>query len=308
MRKEPIIAVIIGSLIGLGSAFFLWQTLSKHNSVTKPVTEIQKTQDSNLSEDNSSLSILSPNELSIYTQSKVKLNGLAPKNAIIGVYLNGGYFFGSSNQKGEFEFDIDADGGINNLKVWAFSGDKTFSQTVNFIYTTQIENQEDTLVATAGTITDILEDGLQIKTVTGEIKQITINSDTSYVNIIKESKDSAFEDLAIGDYIVLIGTNKDSSFTAQRVLISTESDLSKVLGVEGKIKTLSAKDFIVATDNDEYSIDATGSVKVTKFDDANSFISARLKEASDGEKIVVLGEMKDELVASRIQIFPTPDK
>lgn len=306
MRKEPIIAVILGSLLGLAVAFGVWnftKSSQRHSLLTQ---ETQKQKENQRNQIDNTLGILKPLDDEVFVDNPVKLTGVSSANTLIGIHYQGTFDIILSTVDGAFESDLDLSGGVANIHVWSFE-DQTKEKDIPVVFSAQIENADTQLQAIFGTITDISEETIQIKTKTDQIKQISIDTNTSYGNITGTAKEIKFSDLAIGDYIASLGLLNDKQVqSAKRILVtSDEKPSSDFIGIKGTIKELSSKSFLVDVAGTEYSIDATKGVNVTRFDENNKFIKAKLVEASQGDQIVILGESGDEVTAKRIHIFPT---
>jgi hypothetical protein len=168
----------------------------------------------------------------------------------------------------------------------------------------RVQDAQNPILAYLGTVTDITESGLQIRTQSGEISQVSLAGTTSYANIVKDSQEVKFEDIALGDFVAALGTLNDNDLLiAQRVLVTLPpSDEEEFTIVKGKVDELSSSDFLV-TDNEseQWSIDARGNVDVTAVSENGEVSSIKFADIADGDTIIIIGEMDDgELAASRV--------
>ncbi len=220
-----------------------------------------------------------------------------------------------------FNTEVELIGGVNTLSILEFPATgQPKNETRTVVYSTQLNESDEAtddlqerlsqagnaLTAMFGTITDISAATIQVRTDLGQIEQISITEDvTSYANNIGDTEEIDFSDLAIGDYIVGLGSkNGNETLEAVRILVLTQPETSNLIAIKGTIKTLSAREFALTNyDGNDYSIDATGSVKVTVLSDGQ-FDDVRLTQAAEeGDEIIVLGRMEDEeVVAERIHI------
>jgi len=312
MRKEPIIAIILGSLIGLGMAFFVWQTTKKQPSQTFPEPTSQSQKDSPTVVSSDGISIVEPLSLGVYTETSITVSGITQPNAYVAVASTEDISFVRSDDQGDFITEITVEGGYNTIHVWGFKDDSFAQADINVVYSSQI--QENTTedqrpvknIAMLGSITDISENAIQIKTTDDLIEQLSIDEETTYANIIDSTEEIDFSEVAIGDFIIAIGTRDANTLLTQRILVSEVPVNTVLTGIYGSIDELSASEFLVThADGKQYSIDATGKIDVTKDDENGDIVRARLSEATAGERIIIVGDLEDELIASRIHIFPS---
>lgn len=305
MRKEPIIAIALGSLLGLGVAFGVWKFTKTTQSISQKQAqkEIEKQEENSIS--NAGLSILAPLDNQVFTENPIRVSGMTSNNTFVVVNNGDNYQVLKANADGSFETEARLGGGIENIQVWAL---ETEPKQVNVpvVFTAQLETGNYT--ATTGTVTDISEDTVQIKTANDQIEQISVSSNTTYANIVNDTKDIEFSELAIGDYVVAIGQVNDNSIVeAQRILVASVPAESSVRTIKGVIKSLTSREFLVDSSGSEYSIDATKKPTVTKLNAEGEIITARLSEASEGEEIIISGTQDEELVAELIHIFPVSE-
>lgn len=320
MQKEAIIAIILGSSIGLLVAFGVWRVNKNLKKTAETTQEVAKNNDK--SQKLEGLSIVTPGNNSVAVTTPVTISGIATPNTYVVAASEEDASISLVKSSGEFSQDIDLIGGVNDISIWGFdnSGNST-QEDLSVVYSSQLapedENQDasaaaqekvDTaaLSAITGTVTDITDAGLQIRSETGEIVQIAVDPNLStFTNIIKTPKDIEYTDIAIGDFIVVIGQINGQSTEAKRVLVTTETSESSTKVLFGEVETLSSKDFIVVANGDKYSIDATGKVDVTTTKDGQIVTTKLTTTADTGSKLIIVGKMEDdELVATKIHILP----
>ncbi len=329
MRKEVIIAIIFGGLLGVIIAFGAARLNTSFKKEQKKVQKepnkagVYEGENTNINPVSGGLTIVYPADKSVHQSSIITLSGLTiPKSTII---ITGGSSETLSNAggNGEFETTVELDPGLNQLVVHSFNGSRDSKVNLLTIFTTKVDGEPETepesenavterlekaarpITASLGTVTDITEAGVQIKTESGEISQINLTDKTTYANIVKESKEVQFSDLAIGDFIAALGrtTNGNELLEAQRVLITlpptTESSITVV---KGTVKVLSSREFVIIDlDGREWSIDAKGGVAITGTNESGEIAKIKLATIKEGDTIIVIGELvKEELEASRI--------
>lgn len=301
MRKEQIVAIILGSLIGIAVAFGIWR-MSQRNELKPAATPASQNQ-KEVQIANQKLTIVSPQNNAVLRDTQVLLTGLARPNSIVAVYTDKVYTK-EANGSGEFVIPIEISDGFNNVVVWSFEK-QTMPQKaeLTLIQTSKLDMPEAGFAqAIMGTVTDISEDSIQIRTKDGEIEQLSLTPDTTYASTLEESvKELKFKDLAIGDLIAALGTKKQEGlFEIGRILVTTEPEKPAIAAIVGTVDTLTSKEFLVQTETDKVSIDATGSVDVFERTE-DGLSSGRLGKAEPGADIVVIGNFKgEELIADTI--------
>lgn len=281
-------------------AFSLWRLSRNQNP--EPQTNTNITTNSSQASVSNSFSIVGPQDASVVDSDTIDITGLSNSNAVIVAYSSDEIFITKANSQGEFSLSVELSSGINNITMWSFEkGQSPKELTTTIVYTTQLELEEGTATAVFGTVTDIAEDTLQVRTATGEINQLAISDDTTFVKIVDDAEDIAFSDVAIGDYIAGLGQAQNSIVSVGRVLVTTEPEVSAPTAIIGTIETLSASEFFV-NDNEtseQVSVDATGSVTTYSAKEAE-IAPSRLSTSTEGDEIIIIGELEEELLASTI--------
>lgn len=301
LRKEPLIAAVLGSLIGIGFAFGVWKFRSNDKTTSVPFASIQQPEEE-ANPTTNEFTITSPSNFAATSSSEIVISGHGSSGALVVAYGEEAEI-ANVTDSGEFSTTSELSEGINRINVWSFEkGQSPKSLDLVLVYEPNLDNSQNKTTY-FGTVTDITGDTLQIRTAGGEISQLSLGSDTLYVKIVTESKDIEFSDLAIGDYIAAIGDVGSSVMNVSKVIVTTEPEAIKQAAIIGKIQTLSSDDFIVETNekSEQISIDATGGkAKIYRASGA-SIDSARLNSASEGDEIVIIGEFEDdELLADTI--------
>lgn len=299
MRKEQIIAIFLGSLIGVGAAFFLWRV----NKTSEPKTPQAQAPAATALATQAGFSIVAPQENSIVGQENVEISGFSSPNAPVAV-VSSSTSLGSTNSSGEFLVEAELTEGINKLTVLSFEKGKAPSETeLTLFYTTKLDlSAQKNAKAIAGSVTDIAADTLQVRTDSGQIEQALLSEATTFASNVDTPKEISFTDLAIGDFVLVLGfVNEGSVLEAGHVLVTSEPQEPVKLAVSGIIKTLSSREFLVSTNaGEEVSVDAIGGVP-TLLLTSEGLENSRLSTAEEGQEIVIFGEMEEEeLVAERI--------
>lgn len=305
MRKEQLVAIILGSAIGVGVAFGLWKfSRSGKMPTTKQVNSVsQNTSTHGSPETTNEFAIVTPADFSVIRDGSATITGLANSNAVI-VAQADEVSFAKANSSGEFSLELPLSSGLNKISVFSFEkGQPAKKLTLTLIHSTALPGSADTAYTSLlGTITDVTDDNLQIRGDNGEIKQLAITSDTTFVKIIDDADEIEFSDIAIGDYIAALGTLNSNVMSVSRILVTTAPDESEITSVSGTIETLSSSEFLVKSHEtgESVSIDATKGAKTYSAKE-DEISSSRLSTADEGDEIIIIGEMhSQELVADTL--------
>ena len=237
-----------------------------------------------------------PEEGDVITKDSVTVSGLTKPGSWITLSGESGDYTVQSDTSGVFSEDVELSPGVNQIKVTAFEAKGAKSATgVLVVYSSSF--QEKTLPtgspnpnasgtsdirakvaqdvantinrpkAYIGTVTDITDSTVQIKTTGSEIKQISVSADGTTVMNTKGTvnKQVKTTDLAIGDFIVAMGyINGNSVLAAQRILITDPVTEPKIDVKLGKVSDISKKSVTSKTDVEIYK---DGGTKSAKFSD-----------------------------------------
>lgn len=225
MRKEALYAIIAGISIGLLTAFGIWkvakivkkQTLLNQNIIITPKPVVP--------------TILEVNEIKDYdviNLSPFEITGSSvPYTDIVLSTVDNDYYT-QSDQNGLFKILIELPAGISEINI----NDKK----IILIYSSEVTEK---MISYVGTVTDISNGSIQIKSVNDGILQISVDDDTTYKTTIKKTEVKAV-DLAIGDYIVAIGMlNNNKVLNSKRILITTPAVINKIFSEKIIINKLS---------------------------------------------------------------------
>ncbi|KKS77698.1 MAG: hypothetical protein UV74_C0013G0116 [Candidatus Woesebacteria bacterium GW2011_GWB1_43_14] len=251
------------------------------------------------------LEISEPANQAVIPATSVSVEGYTSPNALITITTNDESSLTLSDTEGRYRSEAELSGGVNQIEVTGFDNSgKSLSKSLLLVHSTYLKNGEHG-ISLIGTVTDLSESTIQIKTLSGEIEQISVNKDeTTYANIMKSSREIEFTDLALGDFIVAIGkSNGNDIIEAQRILVTTALSESTIRAVWGEVKTYNTKEFIIKDiGGNDWSIDAKGGVEVTKLVE-DEFKKAKLTSLKEGDTIIVIGEFdKEEIDANQIHL------
>lgn len=141
MKKEVILAITIGFVLGLVITFGIWvanKSLKQANSTTITPTPTSPTVSLGTSPiptsqvTNNQLTITSPDDESIVAVNTVTLTGKTMPNSSVAILYEDGQTFVTSDAEGKFSVEIPLVGGYN--EITATSEDS--SQTITVTYST----------------------------------------------------------------------------------------------------------------------------------------------------------------------------
>ncbi|HJX59502.1 hypothetical protein A2V61_03035 [Candidatus Woesebacteria bacterium RBG_19FT_COMBO_47_8] len=312
MRKELLFAIVAGGLFGLVIAFGIWRINSalSPRKGTSSQTESEKPSDA-------SISIAKPSQNDVVGTSPVAISGVTKPNARVVVSGEGKDYFTLADAKGAFSQEVALIGGINELVVIAFDEKGVAgSVSVNIIYSTEFAKPQSTPEPTTeastdsirqkvqekvnealnsptaylGTVTDIAESSIQLKSASGEIQQVGTENSPTVIKDGKTPKAVKLTDIAIGDYIIAMGyKNGNHVISAQRILITTPASPSNRTAIEGAITD---------TGKNSLSIETLGKESLSATVDANTivyrleqdkFTKIKFSSLGEGNLIVVAG-------------------
>lgn len=146
MRKENLLAIIIGILLGLLLTFAIWNIkkitpqlgpktqqepqISQENPSPSPFTEKKESQEP-------LLTILTPEENEIFNKEKIQITGKTLPSATVVILYEEGEKIVEADEEGNFSTEITLVGGNNEITVSTYdeNGNEA-SKTLNVVYTT----------------------------------------------------------------------------------------------------------------------------------------------------------------------------
>jgi len=142
MRKEVIIAIIIGSLLGLLITAGVWWTMRSPQVVSErqenlSISPSPSPKISSAPQDSLFLEISQPEEGDIFDHEEIKVNGKTLPEAVIVLIYSEGESIINAGKEGNFEATVSLSGGANQIKITAYDqlgNQKTKNLTV--VYST----------------------------------------------------------------------------------------------------------------------------------------------------------------------------
>jgi len=295
MRKEILFAILAGALFGLIIAFGIWRLNSTLAPSDQSSTEASPTPSTEFG-----ITIAKPEKYQVLTESPFTISGITKGNAWVVISGEEEDSVIQADTDGSFEAEIELTGGANQIIISAFDESGAMvEENLILVYSTEFPTEEATekddtdstdssdirekvqekvkLAQTVpfsyiGTVTDIAEDTIQLRALTGEIKQASVDSDTEYINQTgSTSKKINFKDVAIGDFIISMGfKNGQEVLLTKRLLVTTalESPTRKV--VFGKVKSIESKVLTVESNGTETEITFSKTWKGPEIDEIDT--------------------------------------
>jgi len=305
------LAIFFGTLLGLVVAFGIWKASSTIEKVRKsPEPTTASNTSTNNEESNKeipkTLAILSPEENAVIIDPETNIQGITAPGSFVIISTPNKDYLTKSSDSGEFSSIIKLEGGINQIKIFSLNNNQS-EKLINVIHTTEIDvdspQEKASLTSYTGTLTDIAEDTIQLRSKDGEIKQVTVKpSETSFANIIKTTKNITFSDVAIGDFVAALGTrNGNKILEAKRVLISTPPEQMAIKPVAGLVTDYTKNTITL----DKEKIDTSDKPTVYTISEENETEKSSLKYIDKGSKLIliIVGEKNEDTVPIARTIF-----
>jgi hypothetical protein len=329
MRKEVTFAIIFGIITGLTVAFGLLRVngVMKQNSNGNPdkapvSSEAQNTTDIPASQN--SITLLKPIDRQVSGSSSISIAGVSRGESFI-IATGGTYDLVSQSRKdGTFDFEYELEPSYNSVNIFSVSADNQRSNTrLELVYSSEaaqketvgdvsekvenkLENVQNTSEFYQGTITDITDGGIQIKTTEGEIKQVSFSTgNTSFAKIGKTTVKIAVADIALGDYIIALGYKEDNGLlNAFRILVTQPGSPEDVKIFFGTVLNKNKTEMVISEKNSgNVNIEIDNNTKTYKGTLSNP---ERVRFADIKEEDLVIGTYlsdKDTNTARRIYIL-----
>jgi len=144
MKKEVLLAIIIGFTLGLVITFGIWQAnkalkqaVPEQTLPTSQVQEEEKTPSPTLPPSQISLTITSPEDNSIINKEKIDISGKTSSKATVVITYEEGEKIIEADENGNFASEITLVGGANEITVSAYDQDgNETTKTLNLVYST----------------------------------------------------------------------------------------------------------------------------------------------------------------------------
>ncbi len=328
MRKELIVAIVFGILIGCLAAYGIWRTNTRLQAKDLPTEEAVLTQKASNGQiptppQQLQVELTSLEDNEVFDTNSLTVSGMTQPNIWVVIGTEKKDYITKSNQDGLFEEKIDLALGINTLLITVFDTQANARiLTTNVVYTTGLTNSNASQGTTPqplqdkikdairnkpkayiGIVTDKTDTSLQITNNKGEILLVSIDSSNTSVVKVTDGiqKDALFTDVAIGDSIAALGfVGSNELLEAKRIILET-SDETIHKAVIGKIVDYSRRQLSIRLVNGtEQTVAPTTSIVVTQGEAQNRMLYTDLEE---GQTIIAVGTLSNSTIsARRIQV------
>lgn len=138
MRREVIVAIILGVGVGLLVAFGLWRANLSFSPNSSPLPQ-EQTQDQTETV-LSDLIITSPEDSSVVAKDTVTVEGATTPGASVVILTESGEYLTQAGADGSFEVEITLAPGPNEIMVKSYDGqEREATQTIAVVYSTELE-------------------------------------------------------------------------------------------------------------------------------------------------------------------------
>lgn len=308
MRREVIFAILFGSILGTTLAFGIWKVNSSvviKSPEATPLSLIatQATTAPTLAPVStiSDFLITSPRQTDLITTGSVIIAGQYKPNSTVIISADTKDYSAKASSNGSFTTSIEANAGINSILFTAFEPEKK-QKEIKLAYSTEVATASSSAkpVAYIGRVTDKTDTGMQIQSDTNQILQATVSANTTKLVRLTStpSKEIAFPDLAIGDFIAALGyEGKNAVLGTQRVLVTFPPNLDKRQVLKGNI-TKSNNQLALNADSQQYTLRTNNSTSFTKIDSTGAK-AIKLADIADQANVIVVGKITDKTFEAR---------
>lgn len=331
MRKELVWAGVIGISFGLIIAFGAWRIRSSVVSKSGPVP----TATPQNGVEKSKITIDKPKNFDVVIASPMTVSGITKPLTWVVISAEKIDYLTQSASDGSFSLNIEPVAGINHIKATSINAQgNTSSQEILAVYSTSFREDtpevsgdaKDTDVDKAvafkvaqaqkppkayiGTITDIMDSTIQIKSVDSQIQQIATNKfDITVVNTKGGgSKTVKLTDIAIGDFVVAMGyIDGNDVLDAQRILITTASSGSEINISMQKVDSVAKKSLTLtpAAGGEILTITPDKDTQIKSFSDGKTK-NIKITDISESDLMIVVSDTTGTPSISRSLFYLEP--
>lgn len=272
MRKELLWAGVIGIAFGLIVGFGFWRV--KTSVVTK--TKLFPSPTPQAVVGMPRIVIAKPSNLDVITTTPLQVTGVTKALNWVIVSTEGGDYLSQSASDGSFSVNADLVSGLNHIQAVSIDNQgNSSSQNILGVYSAAFQATTSTPNAATGeaeiakevaerlaakqpksyigTVTDIADSTIQIKSTDSQIQQIATDKLNPTVVNIKGTTNKTVKtsDIAIGDFVIAMGyVDGNEVLDAQRILIANSLDSVKITISIRKVTSVSKKTVTLMTIND----------------------------------------------------------
>ena len=305
MRKELLWAGVIGISFGLIIGFGAWRVRSSMTPKDAPTP----TPNTQAGIGQFMIAVNKPENFDVVTSSSMGVSGITKPSTLVIISTEKGDYLTESLGDGTFSKEVDLVSGINNIKVSSVNMQgNVATQEIVAIYSAsfQTPTDEDETVAQKiaqagnppkayiGTVTDIADSTIQMKTTDRQIQQIETGGSGIVVVNTKgtNNKTVKLTDIAIGDFIVAMGyVDGDDVLDAQRILVTDSPVETKISVSIRKVNDVTKKSLTLVSENEGQATTITPdkNTSIESFSDGK-IKEIKLSDISSSDTVVVVSD------------------
>jgi hypothetical protein len=322
MRKELILAIAAGAILGLIIAFGIWRVNSTMNNNQKNITQVTPTPQNGFG-----ITLASIEENDVITSSPVTISGITKPLVLVAISGETKDYLVRSDANGQFTQSVDLAAGTNEIIFTAFEENGNQTQTtLNVVFSSEFakitqatpeatikatpqgesseasairQNVQDKVNAALnrpkaylGTVTDISAETLQLKNAKGEIQQVSSDSTTTIIKTNPTAKTVKFTDIAIGDFVLAMGfKNGNEVLLGKRILITSVPVASGRKVYYANITKVTTKDITVSQIKSKENLKALVSSATSILLKTDGKVTKiKLANIEDNDLVVVFGK------------------
>jgi hypothetical protein len=334
MRKEIIWVAGIGILLGIIIAFGVWRVNSSISNNTPPPT-INESPTPTSSPIGFDITLSQPQDNDVITSSPMTVSGITKPLSWIVISGESSDYVLQSNADGTFSQEVDLTPGVNQIQATTFSpeGDQTQAKVIvvySYIFpqetavatpTTSPNATDEVQInqkvaqrlaqissqpkAYLGSVTDIADSTIEIKSLDSKIQQISVEGSGITVVDTRGHSTKPFKptDIAIGDFIIAMGyVDSSHVLSARQISISNSFTENKISYSLAKITKIT-KSSLTVTNVSDGSTTTLQPDKDTDIEIISSgkSKSAKLSDLNVGDEVIyVVGTTAGELIPRSI--------
>jgi hypothetical protein len=315
MRKEIVWVIGIGIVFGLIVAFGIFRI---NSNLAKNPGLPQSTPTPNPGSPELKITLDKPQDNDVVTEDSINVSGISKSLAWIIVSGEEDDYIIQAEESGVFNQDVSLIPGVNQIKITAFdsAGNENASkvlivysssfQPMTFPTSTSDNGTDSSEIrqkvaqkveaalnkpkAYIGTVTDIADSTIQIKTSDSQIEQVSVSDKNIAVVKTTGTTNKAVKliDIGIGDFIVAMGyVNSNSVLKAQRILITDPITEPKIDLTLGKVTDTSTKNITVTglKDGEVLTVAPSKNTTISSFS-IEKTTTIKLGAISEGDTVI----------------------
>lgn len=342
MRKEILFAILAGVVVGVVIAFGVWRANRALKVKDNEVSSTEIAPDLVPQQQEFGITLARPEAFDVITQTPVTLSGITKPKLWVAVSGEDEDYITKSDESGAFEINVELAGGVNQILIVAFDDNgNSIKESLTVVYSTEfakeageksettsqkeatgqaeavsekveqkIEQAKNKPKAYLGTITDIAENTIQIKSISGEILQVSlVLEETDFVKIGTTNQAVSYSDVAIGDFIIAMGfVDEKEVLDARRILLTSEPPPPDRRAVLGEITDVNTRKATLSPKGEEaIVIEPVRNVKITLSED-EEISTIRFSKIEEGSKTVAVGLFEKDILSARtIHVISVPE-